>query len=334
MGVMDETDGWGRTRRACGALLAALGALVLASSGCGSAGGAGATGGAATTGAQDEGATSRPALAQVSALARLGVRTSGPIAALADPGSGPKTLSGLRRKLAGLSNGSARVLDSVERTKAPLPAAVIAAAKLQARALDRAATLARELAKLEDEANRDRVASPESQSELAALAADAEDLQPVAERVGKLQEQHLSALRRLLRSAQRIARRAGVVAPTDVSADLRGDPALSEDLSAAVSRVSATISSLAGNLAPAADVVVNCGDDPGIYRLSARNLTCDEAHQLAVASVGALAPTFTVAGFDCAILGRYAGPEPGVFYGADDVRCEQGDRAIQFDFAD
>ncbi|MFN8149544.1 MAG: hypothetical protein U0R24_00255 [Solirubrobacterales bacterium] len=31
---------------------------------------------------------------------------------------------------------------------------------------------------------------------------------------------------------------------------------------------------------------------------------------------------------------RYAGLEPGVFYGADDVRCEQGSQAIQFDFAD
>ena len=329
---MGEAIGRGRTRRVVGVLLAALASgVAAASAGCGEDTGSGAERTAPSGG--DQGAASRPALAQVSALARAGAKTPAPMAALADPQAGPQALAALERKLTDLSRGPARVAESVERNGAPLPAAVIASAKLQIKALERGADLAGKLAKLEDEANRERAASAQAQDELTALAGEVDDLRPLAREVAQLQSRQLGSLRRLLASAQRIAERAGVVAPTDVSDKLRADPDLRAGLWAAVSNASQTISGLAASLAPA-DVVVGCGDDPGIYRLSARNLTCEQAHQLAVASVGALAPTFSVAGFECAILGRYAGPEPGVFYGADDVRCERGSRAIQFDFAD
>lgn len=282
---------------------------------------------------EDEGAASRPALAQVSTLTDAGVRSGPLMAAIADPDAGPQALTAVERKLTRLARDPAGVADAVERTGAPLTDDVNSAARLQLRALDRGAELAGKLAKLEQEANRAGTPSATAQDELSSLAGEVDDLQPLARQVAGLQSRQLGSLRRLLASAQRIADRAGVVPPTDVSDQLHPDPDLRADLEAAVSDASQTISGLAASLAPA-DVVLNCGDDPGIYRLSARNLTCEQAHQLAVASVGALAPTFSVAGFDCAILGRYAGPEPGVFYGADDVRCEQGSQAIQFDFAD
>jgi hypothetical protein len=55
---------------------------------------------------------------------------------------------------------------------------------------------------------------------------------------------------------------------------------------------------------------------------------------LAIEAVGVLAPSFTVGGYSCTILGDYGGPEPGVIYGASDIRCELGDQAFRFDFSE
>ena len=105
-----------------------------------------------------------------------------------------------------------------------------------------------------------------------------------------------------------------------------------------VGSASRRLSALELALAPAPDIpparasVVPCGDDPDLYRIQALNLSCGDASQLARAAAGALAPAFTLYGFDCRILGAYAGPSPGVFAGADDVLCRRGDQAFQFDF--
>lgn len=295
------------------------------------------TRGAATT---DADVASRPAIGQAAVLARVGTMSRAPLAQLADPEAGPRALAEVGEELDELTRRSERIGDGVERTAAPLPRRIIAAAKLQQRAFEAAAKLAGRLGGLEEEANRDRAPTKRAQAEMTSLVTKVEDLRPLAADVAALQHDHLVALRRLLDAARRAAAHAGVASPDPRTRELRVDPQLRERLTAAVGSASQRMSSLVAALAPAPvtpdvpeNVVVPCGDDPGLYRIQALNLSCADANQLARAAAGALAPTFSVYGYSCEILGTYAGPRPGVFSGADDVLCRQGRQAFQFDFS-
>lgn len=314
------------------AFVAVLAALV---AGCGSDSsdpGAEATAGASAP---------RPAVGQAAELARIGAMSRAPIAAIGNPDAGPRTLERIAEKLDLLVRRSARVRKEVERTGAPLPAAVLAAAKLQRRALERGSALARKLAAYEKDANRERTPSTESHDELVVLAANVDDLRPLARNAGETQNEHLAALRELMRSATEVAETAQVATPAPLDEELQGDPQLRGQLVLAVKRTSRMVNALVPSVTPAvpattttASTVVDCGDDPGIYALAARDLSCADAHRLATAAVGALAPSFAVYGFNCVIAGDYSGPEPGVFYQAGNVQCARGTQAIRFDFAD
>lgn len=312
--------------------LGLLTCVALALAGCGE--GARTRGGAPA----DAAVASRPAIAQAALLARVGAMSRRPLAALADAGSGPNALADAGDELDELTRRSERIGEAVERTTAPLPRQIIAAAKLQQRAFEAASSLAARLAGLEEDANRERAPTQRAQAELASLGARVDDLKPLAANVAARQHDHLVALRRLLVSARRAAARAGVASPDQRAGGLRVDPQLRERLAVAVGSAARRVSALQVALAPAPGIpparasVVPCGDDPGLYRIQALNLSCGDANQLARAAAGALAPAFTLYGFDCQILGAYAGPSPGVFDGADDVLCRRGEQAFQFDF--
>lgn len=82
------------------------------------------------------------------------------------------------------------------------------------------------------------------------------------------------------------------------------------------------------------DVVLDCTSTfVTTSDVSVRNMSCAEADGLILQAIPSLAPSFTVGEFGCTILGDYA-PANGLILGASDVRCESGDRAFRFDFAD
>jgi ABC-type transporter Mla subunit MlaD len=82
------------------------------------------------------------------------------------------------------------------------------------------------------------------------------------------------------------------------------------------------------------DVVLDCTSTVETASdVSVRNLSCEEADALILQAIPALAPSFSVGEYTCTILGDY-GPRDGPILGAEDVRCESGDRAFRFGFAD
>ena len=104
-----------------------------------------------------------------------------------------------------------------------------------------------------------------------------------------------------------------------------------------------TISSLAsrlrqrsGELTPEPpDVILDCASGyETVSALSVRNLSCAEADPLVLQAIQALAPSFTVGAYSCSILGDYGPQDGGPILGASDIRCESGDQAFRFSFAD
>lgn len=82
------------------------------------------------------------------------------------------------------------------------------------------------------------------------------------------------------------------------------------------------------------DVVQDCSSAyETVSDVSVRNMECAEADAVIIQAIPTLAPNFAVAGFSCTILGDY-GPPDGPILGASDIRCEAGDRAFRFSFAD
>jgi len=102
-----------------------------------------------------------------------------------------------------------------------------------------------------------------------------------------------------------------------------------------VSTESRTLSARSEELTPEPpDVVLDCPSAYGtVSDLSVRNMSCAEADAVVIQAIPVLAPSFAVAGFSCSILGEY-GPPGGPILGASDIRCESGDRAFRFGFAD
>jgi hypothetical protein len=86
----------------------------------------------------------------------------------------------------------------------------------------------------------------------------------------------------------------------------------------------------------AQDVVEDCTSKsaPNVTDLSVRNMSCEEADDLAGDVIGSLSrKPFTAAGFDCEILGGSA-PDSGTILGAENIRCISGDRAFRFSWGD
>ncbi|KAA0267397.1 MAG: hypothetical protein EDQ89_11785, partial [Acidobacteria bacterium] len=83
------------------------------------------------------------------------------------------------------------------------------------------------------------------------------------------------------------------------------------------------------------DVVTDCTSEhyPNVADMSVRNMDCAEADALTSVAIQALAPTFTIPGWSCSILGDYTEIE-GSILGATDIRCVAGDRAFRFSFGD
>jgi hypothetical protein len=83
------------------------------------------------------------------------------------------------------------------------------------------------------------------------------------------------------------------------------------------------------------DVVEDCTSQyyPNVTDLSVRNMDCAEADALTSQAIQALAPSFSIPGYSCSILGDY-GPPEGPILGATDIRCESGDQAFRFSFGD
>jgi hypothetical protein len=83
------------------------------------------------------------------------------------------------------------------------------------------------------------------------------------------------------------------------------------------------------------DVILDCaGDFPNVTEMSVRNMGCEEANGYVERAIVVLAPdSFSVEEFSCSILGPY-GPQTGPILGAEDVRCDSGDRAFRFSWGD
>jgi chromosome segregation ATPase len=82
------------------------------------------------------------------------------------------------------------------------------------------------------------------------------------------------------------------------------------------------------------DVILDCASTiETASDVSVRNMSCEEADGFILQAIPSLAPSFSVGEFSCTILGDY-GPAQGPILGAEDIRCESGDRAFRFGFAD
>lgn len=105
------------------------------------------------------------------------------------------------------------------------------------------------------------------------------------------------------------------------------------ELQKALQNRAAVLADEVAELKPA-DVIADC--TPGaqtVTDFSVRNMDCDEAEAIVLDAIPVLAPSFSVDGFSCTILGDY-GPTDGPVLGATDVRCEAGEQAFRFGFAD
>jgi hypothetical protein len=195
---------------------------------------------------------------------------------------------------------------------------------------------AAEMRELYERADAERVPSAEEQDEVVELAA----------RIDRLRDRLDAPERALVRSAL-TARRALLMAQPDLGAEdveevaslkvalaraARGR-ALGAVEDALAERAEALSDQVAGLEPP--DVVLDCTSEyyPNVTDMSVRNMDCAEADALTSAAIQALAPTFTIPGWTCSILGDY-GPPGGPILGANDIRCIAGDRAFRFSFGD
>jgi chromosome segregation ATPase len=112
---------------------------------------------------------------------------------------------------------------------------------------------------------------------------------------------------------------------------------------AAVAQLGQTIDSQASRLRQRSveltpeppDVILDCVSSyETVGALSTRNLSCAEADPLVLQAIQALAPSFTVGAFSCSILGDYVPTDGGPILGASDIRCDSGEQAFRFSFAD
>lgn len=98
------------------------------------------------------------------------------------------------------------------------------------------------------------------------------------------------------------------------------------------------LTALAVSLEPV-DVITDCTSEFNtVSGFSVRNMDCSEAEALLIEAIQSLAPSFQVGSFSCSILGDFGGSTGAdgeeIILGAEDIRCEDGDRAFRFNFAD
>lgn len=205
-----------------------------------------------------------------------------------------------------------------------------------AAAVEDVARTAAKMERLYERAAAERAPSAEAQDEVVEIAADLDRL-----RAG------LAAPERALTRSALLARRALLMVRPDLGAGdveevarlevaldraSRGD-ALG-DVEDAIADRAAALNEQVASLEPP-DVIADCTSQhyPNVTDMSVRNMDCAEADALTAVAIQALAPTFTIPGWSCSILGDY-GPPGGPILGASDIRCVAGDRAFRFSFGD
>lgn len=207
--------------------------------------------------------------------------------------------------------------------------------ELAAAAADLSRTADR-MRELYERADAGRAPSAEAQDEVVELAARIDGLRRA-----------LGAPERALARSALTARRALLMLETDLGAEHVEEVASLKvavaraargralaDVDEALADRAAALSEQVASLEPP-DVVADCTSEhfPNVTDMSVRNMDCAEADALAPAAIQALAPTFTIPGWSCSILGPY-GPPGGPILGASDIRCVAGDRAFRFSFGD
>jgi hypothetical protein len=187
----------------------------------------------------------------------------------------------------------------------------------------------------------EREPSEEAQSELADASKDVESLTIRVEAAGD----HLAdAVRELDRAVRELIDdpsltsegqdRLGTVRKRLIELDRHAMEAI-ESLEGRVRSEADLLSSRSDELTPEPpDVILDCTSTVSTASdVSVRNMSCEEADALILEAIPNLAPGFTTGAFTCTILGDY-GPPSGPILGAEDVRCESGDQAFRFGFAD
>jgi hypothetical protein len=205
-----------------------------------------------------------------------------------------------------------------------------------ARASEELAGTAERMRELYEQAAAERAPSAEAQDEVVEVAA----------RIDRLREQLDGPERALARSAL-IARRALLMVQPALETEHVEEVAALKvalaraarghalgDVEEALADRAAALSDQVASLEPP-DVVLDCTSEyyPNVTDMSVRNMDCSEADGLTSAAIQALAPTFSIPGFSCSILGDYTEIE-GRILGASDIRCVSGDRAFRFSFGD
>jgi hypothetical protein len=229
------------------------------------------------------------------------------------------------RALARDSQGGAGAAPAIRRSSARLAAAAVALDEVAAdmrdlyeqtdlerepstESQDRVVELSQQLAKL-----RQRLEGP-TESLRAAAAAAQRALASLQDELASDQVSEVARMKVAFARASRKDALAGV------------DEALARKASELTDRVDA--------LEPP-DVVDDCTSQyyPNVTDLSVRNMDCAEADALTTQAIQALAPSFSIPGWSCSILGDY-GPPEGPILGATDIRCESGEQAFRFSFGD
>jgi hypothetical protein len=292
-------------------------------------------GGCGDSGTEDATTTSAATeeLASLIAAGELRRQVEGAIADLAAAGDAAEAGRAARR----LEEGARRARALAGR--APDTRAGRAAKRslneLAAAAEDLARTAGR-VQELYELAAAERTPSAEAQDEVVEIAS----------RLDRLRDE-LDAPERVLARSALTARRALLIVqpdlgPSDVEEVARLKVALARaargnalgDVADAIADRSAALNEQVASLEPP-DVVTDCTSEyyPNVTDMSVRNLDCAEADALTSTAIQALAPSFTIPGWSCSILGDY-GPPGGPILGASDIRCVAGDRAFRFSFGD
>lgn len=227
------------------------------------------------------------------------------------------------KELKELDARASRLVRSAREASASLPPGadenLADAVAAQREAAMQTAKLASALAELSREANVNREPSDEAQAEVMALSDSATSL--------------LDEVREIELAFRLSARRLELA-----TGELGLEPAEKVSLDTAAIRTS--IQAMASDLADRAaalepvDVVTDCTSEFNtVGDFSTRNMSCQEAQGLIEQAIPLLAESFSVDSYDCAILGEI-GEHDGIVLGATDVRCEDGDQAFRFNFAD
>jgi hypothetical protein len=198
------------------------------------------------------------------------------------------------------------------------------------------AKLAHDAGPLYAAAATEREPSVEAQDEVVELAADIEGLSSRLDEPDKQLKRSMKAARAALDgvtpelSSEETSRVAALRVAFSGGAFVDATSAMRDSLAARARSLRGEVASL-----EPPDVVSDCTSqyEETVSDMSVRNMDCAEADAIIIQAIPVLAPTFSVAGYSCSILGDY-GPPGGPILGASDVRCESGEQAFRFSFAD